>query len=93
MNQALGRSAEDLTTSIGQQYGQFFQNQQQNTLGALGQLGGLAGQQTFQPMIHEQQGILGPLIGALGNLGGGALSYGGGQAQIAQLLKLLGIGQ
>jgi hypothetical protein len=73
LNQALSQSASDLTTGFGQQYGQFFQNQQANQLGALGALGGLANQQQFQPLINQSGGILGPLIGAAGQIGAGAM--------------------
>lgn len=71
LNQALAQSSKDLSTSLGGQYLNFMQGQQQNTLGALGQLGGLAGQHTFSPIVSQQGGILGPLIAALGQLGAG----------------------
>jgi hypothetical protein len=71
LNQALSQSAKDLSTSLGGQYLNFMQGQQQNTLGALGQLGGLAGQRTFSPIVSQQGGILGPLIAALGQIGAG----------------------
>lgn len=73
LNRALAQSATDLSTSLGSgilgQYNQY----QANRLSALSGLGGLAGSQTFQPLINQQQGILGPLIGAAGTLGGAAL--------------------
>ncbi len=71
LNQALAQSATDLGTTLGGAYGQFFQNQQANTLNALGQMGGLATQKTFSPLISQQSGWLGPTIGALGQIGGG----------------------
>ena len=46
-----------------------YQNAQGQRMGALSGLNGLAGQRTFSPMIHENQGILGPLIGAAGQAG------------------------
>lgn len=73
LNQALGQSAADLGTMLGSQYLDFFKQQQANTLSALGGLGGLAGQQTFQPVVNQKQGILGPLIGAGGTIGGAAM--------------------
>lgn len=77
LNQALASSAENLQTSIGSQYLPFMQNQQSNQLNALSQLGGLAGQRTFEPMMQQQQGILGPLIqGLLGLTGSGMNLYG-----------------
>lgn len=76
LNQALAQSAKDLSTQMGQFYlpflgsqQQFYQQQQQNRLSALAGLGGLAGQQTFQPIVSQQQGLLGPAIGAGGMLG------------------------
>lgn len=73
LNQALGQSATDLGTMLGSQYLDFFKQQQANTLSALGGLGGLSGQQTFQPVVNQKQGILGPLIGAAGNIAGAAM--------------------
>lgn len=78
LNQALAEAATDVTTNLGSQFGQFFQNQQQNRLGALGQLGGLTGQRTFEPTTETTQGWLGPLLGALGGVAGGALGGGFG---------------
>jgi len=63
LNQALAQGASDLTSSLGGQYMNFLQGQQQNTLGALGQLGGLAGTRSFQPM--QQQGNLGDILKAI----------------------------
>lgn len=72
LNQALAQSAGDLSTSLGSQYGQFFQNQQQQQLQALNQFLPLMTGQTFSPLIQQQQGILGPLIQAGGQIGAGA---------------------
>lgn len=69
LNRALAQSATDLSTNLGQQYMNFFNQQQQNKLGALGQLGGLSTQRTFDPMIQQTQGILGPLLNLLGQGG------------------------
>ena len=89
LNRALAQSATDVSTGLGQQYMNFFQQQQGNKLGALGQLGGLAGQRTFEPHIEQTQGILGPIMQALGSVAGGSLSGGGsaGMGMIANLLK------
>lgn len=73
LNQALAQSAGDLTTSLGSQYGNFFQQQQANQLSALSGLGGLSGQQTFQPLVSQGQGILGPLVSAAGQIGSAAM--------------------
>ena len=71
LNQALSQSATDLSTALGSQYMNQYnlgQNRQMQSLGTLGQM---AGQRTFSPMIHEQEGILGNIIDALGRIGGG----------------------
>lgn len=65
LNQALAEAATDVTSRLGTQMGQFMQGQQQLQLGALGQLGGLAGQRTFQPTMVQQPGALGPLLDAI----------------------------
>lgn len=81
LNQALSQSASDLTTMLGQQYGQFYNQGQQNQLNALSQLGGLGTQRTFEPIISQSQGIMGPLLGLLGSLGGAGIgAYGMNQA-------------
>lgn len=73
LNQALGQSATDLSTMIGQQAGQFYQNQQGNQLNAMQLLNQLIGQKTFDPMVQQKQGLAGPLLGAAGTLGGAYL--------------------
>lgn len=79
LNQALAQSATDLSTALGSQFGQFAQNQQQQQLSALGLLPSFLTQQQFQPIVTQQSGILGPLIGAGGMVGGGYFGgrYGG----------------
>ena len=47
------------------------QLQQSGQLGGLGFLGSLVGQKSFDPIIQQRQGILGPLIGAVGQAAGG----------------------
>ena len=74
LNQALAQGATDLSTMLGSQYGQFVQGQQQNALGGLGLLSGLLQPGTFQPMIQQQQGLLGPLIQGGATIGAAALS-------------------
>ena len=73
LNRALAQSATDVSTSLGSgmlgQYNQY-QNQRFN---ALQGLGGLAGAQTFQPLINQNQGILGNLLGTGATLGGAAI--------------------
>lgn len=73
LNQALAQSAQDLTTGLGAQYGDFFQQQQAKQLAALAGLGGLAGQRTFQPILSTGQGILGPLLQAGASIGSAAM--------------------
>jgi hypothetical protein len=77
LNDALARSATDLTTQLGQGYGQFYQNNQQNRLHALGQLGGYQSQHTYSPLIDQKQGLLGPIISAGAKIGSGAFGLGG----------------
>lgn len=71
LNQTLAQSATDLGTMLGGQYGQMYGQQQQNQLQALGGIGNLLGTRTFEPHIQQTQGILGPMIGAAGQIGGG----------------------
>jgi len=73
LNQALSQAATDLSSSLGSQLMNQYNIGQNRQLGALQGLGGLAGQKTFEPMIQQRQGILGPLIGALGQIGSGGL--------------------
>jgi len=73
LNRALAQSASDVSTGLGSQMMNFFNQQQHNKLGALGQLGGLTGQRGFEPHIEQTQGILGQLIAALGQVGAAAL--------------------
>lgn len=67
LNQALAQSATDVSTMLGSQMGQFYQNQQGNQLNAINALLGLSNQKTFQP--YERQSILGGLLGLLGGVG------------------------
>lgn len=50
-------------------YMDIYRTQSGNRLNALSGLGGLVAQQRFTPMIHQQQGLAGPLIGAAGTIG------------------------
>ena len=92
LNRALAQSATDVSTGLGQQYMNFFQNQQANKLNALQGLGGLVGQRTFEPHIEQTQGIMGPIISALGQIGGGIAMGGPGGGALAALMKALGLG-
>lgn len=78
LNQALAEAATDVTTNLGSQFGNFFQQLQQNKLGALGQLGGLGTARTFEPIVTQKQGYLPSLLGATGSILGGALGGGYG---------------
>lgn len=69
LNQALAQSATDLSTMLGSNYMNQYNQQQGNMLQSLGLLGGLSGQRTFEPMLQQREGILGQLIGALGQVG------------------------
>lgn len=81
LNDALAQSAQDLTTQLGAQYGQFFQNQQNLDLSranlGLGTIQNLLGQRTFEPFMERKEGLLGPLLKA-GQLG--LKYYSGGAA-------------
>jgi len=73
LNQALAQSATDLSTVLGSQLMNQYGLGQQRQLGALGQLGGLAGQHTFQPWMEQNPGFMNELIKAAATLGGAAL--------------------
>jgi hypothetical protein len=69
LNQALAKSATDLSSGLsGQLAGLLYQGQQQgaqNQLGALNQILSLLGQRTFDPIVQgPQEGILKNLLGA-----------------------------
>lgn len=68
LNRALAQSATDVATGLGSQYMNFYNQQQDNKLNALGQLGALSGQRTFEPHIQQTQGLAGPIISALGQV-------------------------
>lgn len=68
LNQALAQSAQDLSTSLGSQFGQFYQQQQANQLAALGGFQNLLSQQTFSPLIQERQGILPGVLEMIGQI-------------------------
>ena len=80
LNRALAGAAGDISTGLGQAYGNFYQQRQSQ--GAQG-LAGLAQHRTFEPTFNTQQGILGPLIGAVGDAVAAYLS--GGTSAIPQL--------
>lgn len=84
LNQALSQSATDLSTALGSQMMNQYNIGQQRQMGALGQMGQMAGQRTFEPMIQQQQGILGPLIGMLGQMGSAGLGGWLGQPSTPQ---------
>lgn len=70
LNQALAQSATDLSSSLGSQYMNQYNLAQGRGMTA-------AGQTQFSPMIHEQQGILGDIIKALGSIIPGLPGMGG----------------
>ena len=73
LNQALSQSATDLSTALGSQLMNQYNLGQNRQMQGYGLMGQLAGQRTYSPMIHEQEGILGNIIDAIGRLGGGYL--------------------
>ena len=71
LNQALAKSAQDLAGSLASQRLGLQQMSQQANLGALGQLQGLLGVRSFEPLIQgPRAGILGDILKALGSVGG-----------------------
>lgn len=74
LTQALAQSASDLSTSLGSQYGQMYNQQNSNALNALQLLQPYVMGQTFSPHMQDRQGILGSMLGAVGNIGAGAVS-------------------
>jgi hypothetical protein len=68
LNQALAKSASDLSTSIGSQYGQYQQNENQQMLSALGILGPQLFQQSFSPLINKKEGWGGGAMQMTGDL-------------------------
>lgn len=89
LNQALSQSASDVSSGLGQQIMSFFNQQQQNKLGALGQLGGLAGQRTFEPNIEHTQGLMKSILSALAQAGVGFATGGPAGAAAGGLAGLL----
>lgn len=73
LNRALAQSATDLSTALGTQYMNFYNQNQSNQLNALGQLGNLGTARTFQPLIQQTAPILPSLLQSLGSIGGAAL--------------------
>lgn len=70
LNRALAQSATDVSTSLGQgMLGQYNQ-MGANRLNALSGLGGMAGAKGFEPLINQQQGLLGPILQGLGTAAG-----------------------
>lgn len=75
LNQALAQSATDLSTSLGSQMMNQYNAQEGRRLSALSGLGSLATARTYEPMIQQTQGILGPLISGTGQVGSSLLKY------------------
>lgn len=75
LNQALAQSASELATNLGQNYGGLREAQLGRQQGALQQILNLSQMPTQQPIIQQREGLLGPLIGTLGELGAAALMY------------------
>jgi len=73
LHQALERAMTDTATMIGSQAGQYNLAQQQRQLQGLQLAQQLAGQKTFENVIQQQQGILGPLLQAGATIGGAVL--------------------
>jgi hypothetical protein len=81
LNQALAKSATDLSSGLsGQLSGLLYQGQQQgsqNQLGALSQILSLLGQKAFDPLVQgPQNGLLKDIISSGGQLGAAYLRGG-----------------
>ncbi len=81
LNQALAKSATDLSSGLsGQLAGLLYQGQQQgaqNQLGALNQILSLLGQRTFEPIVQgPQTGLLKDIIASGAKVGAAALRGG-----------------
>ena len=70
LNQTLAQTATDLSTSLGSQYMNQYNQQQSNLMNILNLLTGMSTQRTFEPQFTRREGILGPLLGAGTQLGG-----------------------
>jgi hypothetical protein len=87
LNQTLAKSASDLSTSIGSQYGQFQQNKNNQMLQALGLVGPQLFQQTFSPLISQNQGWGGPAIGATGDIMKAIAMFAGSERSIKENIE------
>jgi len=72
LNQALAKSASELSTSLGSQYGQLAEAGQNRQLQAISQFLPLLSQQTFSPLIKQKQGIVPGTVNAITALIGAA---------------------
>lgn len=73
LQQALAQSAGDISASLGSQYGQFRGQQNTKQLQALQLLMPAITGQVSSPIVQQQQGILGPVLGAAGSIGAGMM--------------------
>jgi len=73
LNQALSSSAQNLTTDL---YGQFAQQQNAGQNQAMTQMLSLIQNPQFEAIIHQNPGIIGPLLAALGKIGASAVAGG-----------------
>jgi hypothetical protein len=83
LNQTLAKSAEDITTLLGSQMGNFMQNQQQQQLQAANMAGNFATTKQFEPVIKQKKGWLDELLG----LGMGAVGLGKGGMDLYSAYK------
>ena len=85
LNQALAQAATDVSTGLGSQYMNQYNTQQGQQQNLLQLLSGLSGQKTFEPMIHQSQGLLSSLMTGLGGAGAGLLSGAGAAGGFGKL--------
>lgn len=77
LNQALASSASDLSTKLGAQRGQFYQNQVGNQTNIMQMINQLLGMKQFDPIVTQSQGFLPAMGQAAQQAGTSAASMGG----------------
>ena len=85
MNQALSQAATDTATGLGSQYMNQFNQQRGQQTNILQLLSGLAGQKTFDPIIHQQAGLLNSLLTGLGGAASGIIGGAGAAGGFGKL--------
>jgi len=79
LNQALAASAQDLSTGLGTQMGQFFQQQQGNQMNAMQILAALLGQRTQEPIVTQRQSPFSQIMQGAGTAANAVGTFFGGR--------------